>query len=159
MSAARRRDIPYIRMGRDIGWRFFRWKHIDPVLLRGGIIKFSLLSWLARRPRRLDSTSVQTCEYFASYLYSGRLDLIMPDILSRLPAGCATEIMVHPGIPEESVGIELGNRQVERYLAGEGRRAELEACIRVRKFESSVRFCTFRQLSQMRSNHHARTDD
>lgn len=126
-SAARRHGIPFVRAGLDLGWRHVRPTHFVPVVLHGGFVKFSLLQALTLRNRGKIS-GVRTTDHVASYLFSGRLDLLLAAILRQPPDGI-TEIMVHPGIPEESAGAQLGNRELERYLTIEDRRRELDACI------------------------------
>jgi len=139
--------IPFVRMGREIGWRMLRLRHFDPVVLRGGVVKSTLLASLTRRNRPAAS-NVRACDHFASYLLSGRLDLMLPEILRAPPDG-VTEIMVHPGIPEESRGVRLGNAGLERYLGREDRRRELNACIRARERASRTKLCSFGALAAM----------
>ena len=159
VSAARRRGIPYVRMGRDIGWRCVRFTHFSPLFLRGGFLKWLLFSALARHNRRTAGAPIGTSDHFVSYLYTGRIDLVMTAILGYLPAQGVTEIMVHPGIPEENRGVELGNRQLERYLLSEDRRAELEACIQARKVEFGARLCSFKELARMQESADAASTD
>jgi len=147
-AAARRYGIPFLRLGRDIGPRHARLSHSTGFLLGGGILKYSLLSRLARRNRKLLKGGIASAEWFASYLYSGRLDLLWKSVLERPPATGVTEIMVHPGIPEESRDLALGNHELERYLALEDRRKELAACIEARGWLHGWRLSSFRQLAQ-----------
>jgi len=58
------------------------------------------------------------------------------------------EIMVHPGMPEESRHVSLGNRELERYLVSEGRRREMEACIAARGLVTGWKLTTFGGLAQ-----------
>jgi predicted glycoside hydrolase/deacetylase ChbG (UPF0249 family) len=146
-ALAVRRRIPFVRMGREIGWRMLRLRHFDPAVLRGGIVKSTLLAALTRRNRPAAS-NVRASDNFASYLLSGRLDLLLPEILGAPPDG-VTEIMVHPGIPEESRGVRLGNPGLEHYLGREDRRRELNACIRARELASGTKLCTFGALAAM----------
>jgi hypothetical protein len=53
---------------------------------------------------------------------------------------------VHPGIPEESVGIDVGNHELERYLVSEDRRRELEFCIEARSWVDPSRLTNFTRL-------------
>ena len=135
-AAARRHDIPFLRLGSEMGIPIPR--QAVGLLTRGGFARSWLLSTLSRRARRClvegGESRVRSADHFASYLYSGRLDLVLKGILERPPQPGVTEIMVHPGIPEESLGLELGNRELERYLALEDRRKELDACIEARRW-------------------------
>jgi len=145
-AAARRHEIPFLRLGRDIGTGFVRFRHSPGLLLSGGLVKSWLLSGLSKRNRRRLGGGIRSGEHFASYLYSGRLDLLLRNLLKRPQAG-VTEIMVHPGVPEESQGLALGNRGLERYVASADRRRELEACIEARGWTSGWRLTNFRRLA------------
>ena len=135
-AAAKRHDIPFLRLGSEIDIPVRG--HAAWLLTRGGFAKSWLLSALSRRARRClggdGESRVRSADHFASYLYSGRLDLVLRGILERPPLPGVTEIMVHPGIPEESLGVALGNRELERYVASEDRRKELDACIEARRW-------------------------
>lgn len=147
VRVARRHGIRFIRSGSEVAWTYAGWPRYWWLLLRhGGIFKSLLLSLLTYRDRRAGGSGLAASS-FASYLFSGRLDLILEECLSRSPDGAVLEIMVHPGLPEESRGIRLGNRQLERYLVSEDRRRELEACIRARSFAGHVNFLSFRDLA------------
>jgi len=134
-AAARRHDIPFLRLGREIGTGLPGPRQAG-LLIRSGLVKSWLLSALSRRGRKNlgggRGGGIRSADHFASYLYSGRLDLVLKRILDRPARAGITEIMVHPGIPEESRGLLLGNRELERYLALEDRRKELDACIEAR---------------------------
>ena len=41
----------------------------------------------------------------------------------------------------------IGNRELQRYLLDEGRRAELEACIRARELRGFVTLANFSQIA------------
>ncbi|MBT8421088.1 MAG: ChbG/HpnK family deacetylase [Gammaproteobacteria bacterium] len=142
IKAAKRHGIPFVRAGRDIGFRQARFRHYRPVIFQGGFIKFLLLQGLTGQ-NRLETNQVRTCDHFASYLFTGRLDLVLEDIMRHTPAGL-TEIMVHPGMPEHSRGVKLANPGVERYLEREDRRRELDACIQARELGSKLNLCTFK---------------
>jgi predicted glycoside hydrolase/deacetylase ChbG (UPF0249 family) len=146
-ALAVRQGIPFVRMGREIGWRMLRLRHLEPAVFRGGVVKSTLLGWLTRRNRPA-SSNIGVCNNFASYLLSGRLDLMLSEILRAPPDG-VTEIMVHPGIPEESRNVRLGNPGLEHYLGREDRRRELNACIRARGLASGARLCSFGALASM----------
>jgi len=148
VAAARRHGIPFVRAGREIQARLAsRWGGIE--LAGPGMAKSLLLGSLTRRDRRHLGGGVRSADHFASYLYSGRLDLVMRNLLvDRAPLKGITEIMVHPGIPEESRGIDIGNRDVEHYLVSPDRKREMEACIEGRKWTSGWRLTTFGELGR-----------
>lgn len=147
VAAAQRHRVPFVRAGADIGPRFLRVEHMPGVALRGGVLKSMLLSHLARKARARLGSTVVSADYVASYLHTGRMDLIVARLLSMPPESGVTEIMVHPGIPEESRGIELGNRDVERYLMSEDRRRELHACLEARERRDGLLLTNFTQLA------------
>ena len=147
LSAARRHEVRFLRLGRDIGARCLSLTHTSGLLLSGGFVKLWLLSSLSKRNRARIGGGTLSAEYFASYLYSGRLDLLLPRILKRPPLAGVTEVMVHPGIPEESRGVELGNRELERYVASVDRRRELEACIEARGWTRLWTLTNFTRLA------------
>jgi len=148
VAAARRHAIPFVRAGREMRLRLAPgW---DTLRIAGpGVAKSLILGALTRRDRRHLGDGVRSTEHFASYLYSGRLDCVMSSLLreSAPPEG-VTEVMVHPGVPEESLGIDLGNRDVERYLGSRDRQRELDACIEARQWTSGWRPTTFGQLAR-----------
>jgi predicted glycoside hydrolase/deacetylase ChbG (UPF0249 family) len=136
-AAAKRHHIPYVRMGREIGLLPGSGQALV-VAAGGGFAKSWLLSALSRRARgilrRDGGGQVRSADHFASYVYSGRLDLVLERILAGPPRPGVTEIMVHPGNPGESREIVLGNRELERYVALDDRRKELDACIAARRW-------------------------
>jgi predicted glycoside hydrolase/deacetylase ChbG (UPF0249 family) len=145
-AVARERSIPYVRMGRDAGWHYLRAGHCLGLLLRGGFVKSLLLSALSRRARR--ATDLQSCDHVVSYLYSGRTHEILADVVRGPVASGVVEIMVHPGLPEESRDLDLGNRELEGYLELEDRRRELEACLLARDLTPRLPLTTYRELAQ-----------
>ncbi len=147
VAAASRHDVRFVRLGRDIGTGFLGLRHAGGLLLSGGFVKLWLLSGLSKRNRARIGGGILSAEHFASYLYSGRLDLALRQILERPPLAGVTEVMVHPGIPEESQGVELGNRELERYVASADRRRELEACINARGWIRAWTLTNFRRLA------------
>lgn len=148
VAAARRHAIPYVRAGREIGAAFLSAGNAASVLAGGGAAKALLLGSLSRRDRRYLGDGVRSADRFASYLYTGRLDVVMPAVLARPPLTGITEIMVHPGVPAESRGIDLGNPEVERYLASQDRQREMDACIAARQWTSGWRLTTFGDLGR-----------
>jgi predicted glycoside hydrolase/deacetylase ChbG (UPF0249 family) len=152
VAAAQRHRIPFVRLGRDIGWDHARIGHWPGLALGGGFVKSWLLSRLTELDRRRSAGKIQYAEHVASYLYTGRLDRLLSSILKSPPPGGTLEIMVHPGIPEESRDLELGNAELERYLASDDRRAELEACISARGQTEGWRLTTFGLLAREGAN-------
>ena len=144
--AARRHGIPFVRAGKDIGPGLVGIEHFKPAILNGGILKFMLLQGLTQLSKD-KQPQVKSCNNFASYIFTGRLDLILKQILVKAPEG-VTEIMVHPGIPEESHDVHLGNPGLEHYLTLEDRRRELNACIEARSIAQQLDLCSFRTLAQ-----------
>jgi len=147
VAAANRHNIRFVRLGRDIGTGILGWEDLRGLLLNGGFVKLWLLSGLSKRNRGRSGGRTLNTDHFASYLYSGRLDLVLRRILDRPPLAGVTEIMVHPGIPEESLGVDLGNREFERYLASDDRRLELDACIAARAYTRAWTLTTFARLA------------
>jgi predicted glycoside hydrolase/deacetylase ChbG (UPF0249 family) len=143
--AANRHGIPFVRAGNDFSMRLVRLTHFKPAVLRGGLIKLALLQGLTSLNRRRHKKFV-SCDNFASYVFTGRLDLVLKDILKKPPEG-VTEIMVHPGIPEESEDIYLANPGLEQYLKLEDRRLELNACLQARQFVEGLNLASFRSLA------------
>jgi predicted glycoside hydrolase/deacetylase ChbG (UPF0249 family) len=144
--AAKRHGIPFVRAGNDISPRLLGIKHFKPAILRGGLLKFILLQGLTYLNKDKQQ-QIRFCNNFASYIFTGRLDLVLEQILAKAPEG-VTEIMVHPGIPEESLDVNLGNPGLEHYLTLEDRRRELNACIEARSLKQQLDFCSFRTLAQ-----------
>lgn len=144
-SVAKRHRIPFVRLGRDVGWSGAR-----PPL--SGFPKYLLLSALSARNRKR-MAGLGSCDRFVSYLYTGRTDLVLTEALARAPSGSSTEIMVHPGLPEDRAPLGLGNRELERYLQHGDRKLELDACIAARDTRSSVSLVTFRELATHLGDH------
>lgn len=147
VEAASRHAIRFVRCGRDVGWRYLRLQHLGALLRNGGGAKTALLSGLSRGHRKR-TREVSHARYVASYLYTGRLELLLPTLIAQAPTDGITEIMVHPGVPESSQDVALGNRGLEHYLRDEGRRRELEACIRARDTIDRTLLASFGQLAQ-----------
>ena len=147
VGAAERHDVPFVRAGVDIGARFTRAEHLAALVVSGGFVKSWLLSRLAQKSRAGLGRTVRTPDRVASYLYTGRMDLILDSLLTASADSGVTEIMVHPGVPEESRGIDLGDREVNRYLASEDRRRELNACLAARSTRGSIPLTTFARLA------------
>jgi predicted glycoside hydrolase/deacetylase ChbG (UPF0249 family) len=147
VAAARRHNVPFVRAGADIRVRSLNVGHVPGLVMRGGFAKSWLLSRLSKRGRKHLGDGVTSPENVASYLYTGRTDLMLESILRRQPMEGVTEMMVHPGIPEDSRGIDLGNRELERYLVSEDRRREMNACIRARGRLNGWELTTFGLLA------------
>ncbi len=147
VAAARRHDVPFVRAGRDIGTRFLSAGDVPGIAMRGGFAKSWLLSILSGRNRRLIGGGVRSTDGVASYLYTGRLDLMLKNLLTAMPPSGAVEVMVHPGLPEENGDVVLGNAELERYVSSDDRRRELEGCIEARAWTSGWTLTTFRRLA------------
>ena len=148
IAAANRHGIPFVRAGNDFSVNLVRFSHFKSAVLRGGLVKFALLQGLTGFNRRAsqNSKNLRFCDNFASYIFTGRLDLIFRNLLQTMPEGI-TEIMVHPGIPEHSRDVYLGNPGLEQYLKRQDRRLELEACLGAHQFVGGLNLCTFRSLA------------
>jgi hypothetical protein len=83
-----------------------------------------------------------------SYLYSGRPDLLMRDLVNVPSMPGVTEIVVHPGIPSENSGLDFGNWKLERYLASDERLRETEACLSARQWAGGIELTNFRSLTR-----------
>jgi predicted glycoside hydrolase/deacetylase ChbG (UPF0249 family) len=147
VAAAQRHRVPFVRAGAEIGAEFLTGGHLARIVLTGGPVKSWLLSRLTRQAQAHLVPAVRTADSVASYLYTGRMDLIMARLLAGAPRAGITEVMVHPGIPEESGGIDLGNREIERYMMDADRRRELDACVAYRAARERLRLTTFAQLA------------
>jgi predicted glycoside hydrolase/deacetylase ChbG (UPF0249 family) len=147
-AAARRHRVPFVRVGRDLGLRFLRAGHAASLVAGGGFPKWWLLDVLSRRARRGAGSGLRSADQVASYLYSGRLDLLLRGLLSTAAPPGVTEVMVHPGVPEESRGLALGNAELERYVASEDRRRELNACIEARRWANAWTLTNFGRLAR-----------
>jgi predicted glycoside hydrolase/deacetylase ChbG (UPF0249 family) len=145
-EAARRHGVRFIRAGRDRGFAHFKARDVPALIASGGFAKSALLSQFAARSRtRLDS-HLRNADYVMSYLYTGRIDAALPGILRRARSG-VTEVMIHPGVPEANGVLDLGNREVERYLMSRDRRLELDACIAARGQPTAWRLTNYRHLA------------
>jgi predicted glycoside hydrolase/deacetylase ChbG (UPF0249 family) len=149
-TAARRHGIPFVRVGRDIGARFVRLAHTRGLVARGGFLKWWLIGALSRRARRACGSELRGAEQVASYLYTGRLDLVLRELLGAEAMPGVTELMVHPGVPEESRSLSLGNAELERYVASEDRRREMQACIEARQWTCVWTLTNFGRLARER---------
>lgn len=150
-AAARRHGISFVRLGRDVGMNHVQIGDLPGLVFGGGFAKSWLLSRLTALDRKRLGAGVFHAEYVASYLYTGRLDLVLSTLLKSPPLDGALEIMVHPGVPEESRNLALGNRELERYLESNERRGEMEACIAARGQVGGWKLTTFGRLARERS--------
>lgn len=150
VSAARRHGIAFVRAGRDLGPRMVKVSHLLPIIFGGGFIKSGLLSSLSASARAKLGGGVTSPDSVASYVHTGRLDVVLPALLNRAEPGI-TEVMVHPGIPEENHRLDLGNSELERYLLSPGRRAEMNACIAARGHTGAWQLTNYRTLAAARA--------
>lgn len=145
-DAARRYGVRFIRAGRDRGIRHFKARHVRALTASGGFAKSALLSLLAARGRTRLDADLTCADHVMSYLYTGQIDAVLPDVLRHAGPGI-TEVVVHPGVPEENGRLDFGNPNVERYLMSSDRRLELNACIAARSQPSDWRLTSFRELA------------
>jgi predicted glycoside hydrolase/deacetylase ChbG (UPF0249 family) len=145
-GAAKRHGVRYVRAGRDAGSRYYSPMHAAGVISSGGFIKSALLATLSRRARGHIPEGVTTPDYVASYLHTGRLDMVLPELLRRANEG-VTEVMVHPGVPGANTDLALGNSELESYLMSDDRRAELDACISALGATGEWTLTNYRQLA------------
>lgn len=144
-EVAEEHGIPFVRAGREAGYRYLRVAHVAGVAARGGFVKSALLSSLARSARgRLGSR--RTADHLASFLHTGRGDLLLHRVLATPPVAAVTEVMVHPGVPGESRHVDVRNRELERYLTSPDRRLELDACLAARGTNDAI-LTTFGRLA------------
>ena len=148
VEAARRHGVPFVRAGEDIGRRFLTGAHRLGLVASGGVLKSWLLSRLVSGNRRCLDARVRSADYVASYLYSGRSDLFIERLVNGEAIDGVTEVMVHPGVPEESAGAVLGNQALERYLVSEHRRLEMNACIAARPLAARWQLMSYRRLAE-----------
>lgn len=146
-AAAARHKVPFVRAGVDADVGFPRLQHLPTLLMSGAFVKSWLLSRLALRARASLPSGVRSADCVASYRYSGRMDLVLDSVLSRPADSRIIEIMVHPGFPDESRAVDAGDPQMNRYLASEGRRRELDACVAAGSLSQRQQVTTFAKLA------------
>ncbi len=147
LAAARRFGVPYIRAARDIGPRLLRVRDSFALAINGGFLKWAVLRSLTSRARTR-AADLRTANQVASYLYTGRTGSFLPMLLALPPQSGITEVMVHPGIPGEDRGLQLGNGELERYVTSPDRQAELRACIAARNHTGGWKLTTFGKLAR-----------
>lgn len=152
VAAAKRHSIPFIRLGKDIGTVHVKLGDCCSLVFGGGLAKSGLLSYLSALNRQRLGSGLAYAEHFASYLYTGRINKLLSLLLQSNPPDGVLEIMVHPGLPEKSLSLALGNEELERYLASNDRVLELESCIEARAFIKGWRLTTFRELAKQKEN-------
>jgi chitin disaccharide deacetylase len=145
-DTARRYDVRFVRAGHDRGPDLLRARDIPALAATGGFTKYALLSRLAERARTQLGAGLSSADHVVSYLYTGRMDVVLPDLLKREPTGI-TEVMLHPGVPEENGALDLGNPAMERYLMSRHRRLELDASIAARTQKTAWRLTNYRTLA------------
>jgi predicted glycoside hydrolase/deacetylase ChbG (UPF0249 family) len=146
VAAARRHGIKFVRAGFDAPKRSFSVADLARPEVLGDSAKSSLLSLLSKRARRHIDDNVVNPEYVASYFASRRAQVMIRSVLQRPPSG-VTEIMVHPAIPAESAGIDIGNRELERYLLSEDGQREVDFCVAARAWVDQSRLTNFTRLA------------
>jgi len=145
-DAARRHGVHFIRAGRDRGLRHFRARDVPALLASGGFAKSVLLSRFAARGRAGLDADLTSSDHVMSYLYTGRIDVVLAAVLTRAEAGI-TEVMVHPGVPDANGDLDLGGREMERYLLSRDRWLELDACIAARGQPTAWCLTNYRKLA------------
>lgn len=146
VEVAHRRGIPFVRAGRDVGPGLLRARDIPALAANGGVIKWALLSDLAKRARsRLDG--IRSADHFGSFMFTGRTATFLPRLLASPVYPGVTEVMVHPALPEEDGELQLGNWELQRYVKSPDRRAELDACLNARGNTGAWRLTTFGELA------------
>lgn len=147
VAVAQRHDIGFVRVGRDYGARLLAAHEVPRLMVNGGVAKWSLLSVFSNRNRRRLRSPIRTPDHVASYLFTGRTGVFLPRLL-RAPVEGITEVMVHPAIPGDGAGADLGNRELERYVQSQDRRAELDACIAARGQTGAWQLTTYGRLAR-----------
>ena len=145
-DAARRHGAHFIRAGRDRGLRHFKSRDVPALLGSGGFAKSVLLSRFAARGRAGLDADLTSSDHVVSYLYTGRIDIVLAAVLASAEAGI-TEVMVHPGVPDANGDLGLGGREMERYLLSGDRRLELDACIAARGQPTAWCLTNYRNLA------------
>lgn len=148
VEAARRHGVRFVRAGRERGIDYLAVRHLPALVAHGGFVKAALLSRLAARARMRLGPGITSAGQFMSYLYTGRMDAVLPALLRREQPGI-TEVMLHPGVPDANGALDLGNHPVERYLMSAERRLELDASIAARTQATSWRLTNYRQLAAL----------
>ena len=147
LAAAKRRGIPFVRAGTDVGPGYFPASRIPELALKGGFAKSRLLSDLARRARRHLGDGAQSAQHVASYFGSGQMHFVKHASISDRRGTDSLEIMIHPGLPNADERIDLGNRELEQYLRSSDRRLELEFCIDAREWIDRTRVTNYTRLA------------
>jgi chitin disaccharide deacetylase len=147
VDAARRHGVRFVRAGRENGYAFLSPPHLPLLLANGGFAKVAVLNRLAARARKRMGAGVGTADRVVSYLYTGRMDVILSSVLRNASPG-VTEMMLHPGVPEANGTIDLGNDAMERYLMSQDRQRELDASIAARSQKTAWRLTNYRELAR-----------
>lgn len=148
MDVAARHGVRYLRAGRDLGTRFPASGGVLRVVANGGIIKSAVLGTFTHRARRMLPDALRSPDYVASFLYTGRADAMLPALLASAPVPGITEAMVHPAVLDAEAPVDLGNRELERYVTSRDRVRELEACIAARAQPTRWTLTTYRELAR-----------
>jgi predicted glycoside hydrolase/deacetylase ChbG (UPF0249 family) len=143
-----RRGIQFIRLIRDVGGRYVHVAHWPAIAFGGGPVKKQLLESLSQRCEHDLPPAIRRVDHYATLLYTGRMDLILNDILSGPPTG-VTEIAVHPGISELSRTSSTGNAALDHYLRSSRRDQEFSACLLKKSSFPDLEFVRFADLAQL----------
>lgn len=97
-------------------------------LFQGGILKKTILSWMARRARPM-ARDAAGADHYVGVLDTGRMTCsVWHAILASLGDG-VTEVNVHPGLPDQLDAALESNAPDARFLRSRHRAAELEALV------------------------------
>ncbi len=144
-AAASRHGIRHVRRIDDVGARYLALRGVWAVLASGGPLKYLVLRALSRRTRDAARRAGLRELRYASLRYTGRMDLVLPRLLSAPPAG-ATEVAVHPGFPAKGPLDGVANPALAAYLRSEDRRRELDACVAAAGAPGPARLIRFAEL-------------
>jgi len=142
LDAAVRHGIGYVRVIDDVGFSYLKAKDVAMSVANGGFIKYALLRRLSRRVTGNGSNPAFDNMHYASLLFTGRMDILLPRILNQPPPG-VTEIAVHPGHPGTGQYVGIGNAALTRYLKSPDRQHELDGCKAAAGYETTALFATF----------------
>lgn len=144
IAAARRYGIRHIRLIDDVGFQYLNASDLLTVIANGGWLKFALLRSMSWRADKLLQSNDAPRVRYATILFTGKMHQILERIWSAPPAG-VTELAVHPGLPN-SANSETGNTALTHYLKSADRKAELQACIELKRSPTTAEVTTFTEV-------------
>jgi hypothetical protein len=146
-STAAKYGIGHVRLINDIGLSYLKPRDVAGSIINGGLIKYTLLQYLTNRAKSQWPIQQYNNINYASMLFTGRMDKLLPRIWDDPPPGI-TELAVHPGAPGEGSYDGLGNAELADYLQSAHRRHERDACIRILQRPTSASLTTFSGLKK-----------